>query len=443
MPEDPPNYWEDSASIPDPGAACTPFEGEAQCEVAIIGGGYTGLCAALELARGGVDVRLLEARRIGWGASGRNGGFCCVGSAKLSYAAMVQRHGWQGARELFQAQLRAVRYVSAVAAAHSIALQPQGEGELEIAHRPAAMADLRARAGLLQQVFDYRAQLVEPGELCAQVGDIGRHGGLRMPDGYGLHPVDYVRGLANTALRAGARLHAGSEVTGWRAAHGRHLIETSKGRLTARRVLLATAGYTPEALHPRLRGTMLPVASSILVTRPLTAAERAAQSWHTATPAADSRNLVHYFRLLPDGRFLFGGRGGTGEDRALPLQHRLRRRFAALFPAWRDVEHTHFWSGQLCMARDLLPHIGPLDGVPGAYAALCYHGNGVAMASWAGTAVARAMRGRDDGIPALLRRPLPRFPFPRLRPAYLRLALAGYALADSGAAATFKSWSCR
>lgn len=442
---DPDNYWEVTAQQREAGAAHPPLHSAQRCQVAVIGGGYTGLSAALELARAGVDVRLLEARHMGWGASGRNGGFCCVGSAKLGYATMIRRHGVLPSRELFQAQLRAVHEVEEIAAREQIPLQRQGKGELEIAHHPTVIPELRERVELLRSAFGYSAELLDPAALSEQVGVIGQHGGLHMPDGFGLHPLDYVRGLASAAARAGAQLHPHSAVTRWETRSDGHHLHTADGMLTARQVVVATAGYTPEPLHPRLGGTVLTMPSNILVTRPLTSAELQAQGWCTETPVADSRNLVHYFRLLPDGRFLFGGRGGVHQhDADLPrLQSMLVARLHRLFPAWRAVPHTHFWSGQLCMARDLLPHIGGLDGVDNAFAALCYHGNGVAMASWAGRAVARTLLGERAVIPALLRRPLPRFPFPRLRPAYLRLALAGYALADSEAAASFKSWSSR
>jgi glycine/D-amino acid oxidase-like deaminating enzyme len=216
------------------------------------------------------------------------------------------------------------------------------------------------------------------------------HGGLANPVGFGLNPFKYVTGLAAAAAAQGTRIAAQSPVTGWTRETYGHRLTTPKGSVRAGKVLIATNGYTPEDLHQDFAGRLLPALSSIVVTRPLTDAELGAAGWRSTTPAYDLLNLLHYFRLLPDGRFLFGGRGGlSAEPGALQRQSaRIEMAFHRYFPAWREIEITHRWSGFVCLAADLLPHIGAWEGEPGIHFAVAYHGNGVALASWAGRTAA-------------------------------------------------------
>ena len=189
-------------------------------------------------------------------------------------------------------------------------------------------------------------------------------GCLVVPHYFGLNPLRYVRGLAAAAVRRGAAVHAGTPVTAWQRTGDRHRLTTPGGTVTAERVLVATNGYTPEGLDPALlRGRVLPALSSIVVTRPLTPAEQAAQGWTRPALVADSRNLLFYIRLLRDGRLLFGARGGVdaSPDAFARRCAWMERRLGEKFPAWRGVTIEHAWWGLVCLARDLLPHLGWLD----------------------------------------------------------------------------------
>ena len=165
------------------------------------------------------------------------------------------------------------------------------------------------------------------------------HGALMVPVGYGLNPLKYARGLARAALRHGARIHGLSRVLAWDKADGEHRLSAAGGTLRARRVVLATNGFTPEHLQPAFRGVTLPILSNVITTRPLSAAEQAAQGWQGLTPVFDSRRLLFYFRMLPDGRFMFGARGGMSADPAtVPAKRRwMEARLGRMFPAWAGV----------------------------------------------------------------------------------------------------------
>lgn len=429
------SLWE--ASAEPLGVDTAALQGDVACDVAIVGAGYTGLSAALRLRRQyGADVRVLEAAEPGWGASGRNGGFCCMGGIKLDWSRVIARWGLDEARAAFAMQGEAVDTVRETCAEHGIDASISGEGELALAHKPSRMAELRADRDFLKATFGHETELLSAADLAARgTAGPGFHGGLLNPKGFGIHPLRYLRGLARAAAGNAARIHGRSEVTGWERTPRGHRLVTAKGSVTATHVLFATNGYTPERLARPLRGRLMPVLSNIIVTRPLTQDERAAQGWTAPTMAFDTRKLLHYFRLLPDGRFMFGGRGGTdASDGAAPaMEHQLRAEFEDMFPAWAHVEHTHFWRGLACLSYGLVPFAGALDERPTVWGACAYHGNGVSMASWSGKAVADLIGGgrRSEDLPSLMTAAPRPFPLPALRAAYLKGAYLWYGVKDA------------
>ncbi|HMA14417.1 MAG: NAD(P)/FAD-dependent oxidoreductase [Bacteroidota bacterium] len=428
------SYWE--ASAPPLGRATPPLAGEAACEVAVIGAGYTGLTAALSLVEEhGVEVRVLEAGAPGWGASGRNGGFCCLGGAKLGYDVIARRYGADEMRRFFAAQLEAIDLVKETCRARGIDADVTGGGEILLAHRPGRAAALREERADLLKLLGIEGAFLDNDALAARgLAAEGFHGGLELPLGVGLHPLKYLRGLARAAIDAGVTVHGRSPVTALAREAGRFVLTTPEGRLTARKVILATNGYTEEDRLPALAGRLMPAQSSIIVTRPLSAAERAAQGWTSTVMCADTRRLLHYFRLLPDGRFLWGGRGGISGSPAAAgrAERKLRRAFERHFPAWRHVETEFYWRGLVCLTKPLVPFVGRLE-EEGLYAALAYHGNGVAFTAWAGRALARQVAGVQgaEALPEVVRRPLPRFPLAFLRKLYLAGAYAVYGVKDA------------
>lgn len=414
-PAPPHSFWHATApSI----APCPPAPGRLRVDVAIIGAGYAGLNAALELAGNrGAAVAVLEAAQPGWGASGRNGGFACLGGAAAAPAAIERRHGPGAADEWAAFERAAVERVRDTLARFAIAADHGPEGEVCLAHSPRAWAAMRDQPGALS-----RAELAGRGLTAA-----GIHGGLWRDTGFPLHPLKYLQGLLAAVRAAGAQVHGASPVTALtRGGDGLWHLATPQGTVRADRVLIATNGHTDEGLHPRLRGRLLPVASSVLVTAPLSTAQRAEQGWTAQTMAYDSRRVLHYFRLLPCGRFLFGGRGALSDDPGAQavFARRLRADMDRMFPAFARVPTEFGWGGLVCLTPSLTPFIGPLE--PGLFAALGWHGNGVAAASEGGRRAALALIGARSDIPRAAMRLPRRFPLPALR----RPALwAGMALA--------------
>ncbi len=427
-----PSYWRDTVQPIDDFSG---LQTEDQCDVAIIGSGYTGMMAAYHLStRYGMDVRILEAAQPGWGASGRNGGFCCIGSAKLGYQQMIRRYGIDETKAFLDCQEQSVSFVSSFLKDHKIEADVTGEGEFCLAHKANRMADLEDEHSFLKSTLGYKTTVLQPGDL-KEMGLAGNfHGGLHDPTGFGLHPLKYAHGLAEVLRKAGIQIYGDSPVTQWARQGNNHILHTPKGSLQAKQVVMATNGYTPEDLSLNVSGKLLPVLSSVLVTRPLSEQELSRQGWNNTTPAYDSQNLLNYFRLLPDGRFLFGGRGGTNASPAgrANAEAMLRQSFESLFPEWSSVNHTHFWQGFICFANDFVPYIGAINKDRTAWASLAYHGNGVAMASWAGQALADEIAGKDrvSKLTSVFTKRFTRFPFPALRLLYLKSAYVYYHLKD-------------
>lgn len=429
------SYWETTANLTN--VVCSPLSQSETCDVAIIGGGITGLSAALHLARDyDLKAHILEAGELGWGASGRNGGFCCVGSTKLSNDALVKRFGLRETRRYFSEQREAVALVRELAAEENIENDAQGDGIIQVAHRPSRLTELEAEHEFLTEVANYpctlwsKKELSEHGFSCPEV-----YGALRIGVGFGLNPLKYTYGLARATYQRGVLLHPHSPVERWDKNGCWHYLHTPGGTLKARTVIVATNGYTENKLHPSFGEHLLPVLSNIITTRPLTQAELEAQDWRTEMPIWDTRRMLFYYRLLKDGRFLFGSRGGT---KGSPTENNHQRswiihHFGQMFPGWREVEVTHFWSGLVCMSSNLSPHIGQLADDPTIFYALAYHGNGVAAGTWSGRAVARLLADKDDetSLCSVFRQPLKRFPLAALRVWYLRSAHIAYQFQDT------------
>jgi glycine/D-amino acid oxidase-like deaminating enzyme len=428
------SWWEASAEPLN--LALAPLQSDDTCDVAIIGGGFTGLNAAIELAQLGIDVRLLEAGHIGWGASGRNGGFACVGSHKLPYSTMIKTYGLEATQHFYRAMKDSVALVAENCTRFGIDANINGQGEVELAHLPNRMDEFRADQQFYHSTFGDNKTLLSKSDLKDHGLDGPEfHGGLLGKTGFGVHPLKYVRGLARAAHTLGAKLHPHSAVTRWEETSVGHVLHTAQGRIRAKRVIVATNGYTPEDVSTRHAGRILPAMSNIIVTRVLTESERSAQGWTSSTMAYDSRILLHYFRLLPDNRFLFGSRGGTdSSDRSVAAgRTTITQDFHRMFPAWANVDITHSWRGHVCLAADRVPYVGALDERKSVWTALAYHGNGVAMGSWCGCAVARLMQNeaaRKD-IPNVITRRLEKFPLPAFRPLYLKGAYVWYGITDA------------
>lgn len=421
-PAPPPSYW--AATAPEAGRFENPLNRDISVETAIVGGGYTGLNAALYLAERGEEAAVFDTAYPGWGASGRNGGFVCIGGSALSHEEQIAKFGLEESRRFASLQQASVDHVAGLLDQFGIDADRHSDGEWCLAHsgkafqREEKSAEIARSLGLPMRGFS-KGELDERGMRGPKF-----HGGHQLQCGFAINPLKYCAALAKAASAAGASLYSHSPVHMIRPGPCGFILRVGGFEVRAKRLIVAVNGYGGDDWVPGLDERVLPVMSSIMVTRKLTAEELNGPGWASDQAAYDSRASVHYFRTLPEGRFMFGARGGSSLAPYMlkHLHRRIRRDFEAMFPHWADVEAEYQWNGLLALARDLSLHIGPLGDWRNAWTGLAYHGNGVAMGSWTGRILGELALGdrRHDELPAIMRAPLRRFPLPRLRMAYIK-----------------------
>ena len=414
-------YWTDD--FPRPASLQTSPLPEG-VDVAIVGGGYTGLNAARVIAREGGSVAVLEQQMIGWGASSRNGGLTTTG-LKAAAQTVMERYGEQLGRAFWSASLDAVDLIGQIVAEEAIDCDFVRKGHVALAVKPSHFQQMQKKAEWYDKKLNHIMRPVPPERLQEEIGSPAFCGGLVDEYSGGLQPAKYVFGLAQAVARHGAHLCEHTTVNAIQRDSGRFRVQTDRGTVRARDVLVATNGYTTTLVPPIKRG-VFPVGSYIIVTEPLPATLQEELS-PKGRVFYDSKWFLNYFRLTPDGRMLFGGRNNLRTDLDLEESaRRLRRRMVEVFPQLRDVTLTHSWTGRLGITFDLMPHIGRVEGL---HYALGYGGHGVSIATYLGTEAGLLLCGKKDRSPfAEISHPT-RF-FYRDKPWFLPLAAWYYRLLD-------------
>lgn len=407
-------YWDTTCDIP----TVPSLDRSLRVDVAIIGAGFTGLNAAKVLAEKGAAVAILDTHAPGWGASGRNGGFCCLGGGKAGDAFLDAKFGKDERLRWRSTEKAAVGYVADFLKEHKVDAGVHSNGETVLAHRARDARAFDDEMSSVKENYGVEPTAHSSKELRDQGLSAGFHGGMTIPIGFALNPRVYIGALVAHVLHVGASVFQDAQVQRLAREGSQWRLEAGNHHVLADDVIVATNGYSSEDIPDWLAGRYMPTQSSVGVTRPMTRSELEAQGWMSHQMCFDSRNLLHYFHLLPDNRMLFGMRGGLGGTPASDTraQVRLIRDFKQMFPAWGAVELTNLWSGMVCIARGQMPFVGQVPKAPGLWAALGYHGNGVAMGSYAGHLIGHAVLIRKvDNIPLAMSSPLTKFPLGRWR----------------------------
>ncbi|MBB6250554.1 NAD(P)/FAD-dependent oxidoreductase [Nitrospirillum iridis] len=420
-----PDSWPDSwyvHSAP-PGPAAPSLVGDTAGDVCVVGAGYTGLSAALTLAERGYDVVVVEAERVGWGASGRNGGQLISGYNK-SVSAIARLSGPDDARRLWALAEEAKALLVGRVERHAIDCALRW-GYINAAAKP------RHRTGLLTQLVDAQAlgydqlRLVEGERLRALVASPRYHSGLEDSGSGHLHPLAYAQGLARAARAAGVRLHEKTPAVAIDAGAAPK-VTTPLGRVRARFLVLAGNAYLGDLARPLTR-TLVPIATYMLATEPL-GAERAVALLPGDHAVSDTNVGLHYFRRTADHRLLFGGGVNFANRAAAGAQARLTRALRHCFPQLAGVAVSHFWHGSVGMTVNRLPQLGRLS--PTTYFAHGYSGHGVALSGICGQLLAEALSGQAERFDVFARLPHQSFIGPPWRVPLLALGSLWYRLRD-------------
>jgi glycine/D-amino acid oxidase-like deaminating enzyme len=382
------SYWLDTAPLFRDGQQ-GPVEGGA--DVVVIGGGFTGLSAALELGKRGIPVTVLEAGRVAGEASGRNGGQCNTGLAH-DYAALAERIGADNARDFYRAYESAVATVASIVSEEQIDCDFFRGGKIKLAAKPQHFDKLaRTYESLLRNV-DSNVELIPPERIREEVGSDRFYGGLVQRNGAQMHMGKFGVGLAQAAARHGARIFEHTPVTGLKRLDGeRYDVVTERGTIRAGRVLVATGASQIGPLQ-WFRRRIAPVGSFIVVTEPLSTAQLD-ELLPKRRAYVTTRNIGNYFRATADNRLLFGGRArfAMSNPRSDEKSGRiLRAGLASYFPELADVRLDYCWGGLVDMTADRLPRAGQHEGL---FYSMGYSGHGVQMSVHMGRVMADVMFG--------------------------------------------------
>lgn len=425
-------YWRATSNElpPDDGV----LRDDVETDIAIIGGGYTGLSCAYYLAsQYGANVRVLEAHRPGWGCSGRNGSFVRPAVGRNSWPENVEKYGVETSRLLFAEAMRALSTMRELIETGNIDCQKQPDGWLKVAHNPSRVAQLQRERRILSDVFDYDVEFLDADALRERCFNSAEaFAALRFPDAFSVHPLNVALGLVRMAREAGAVVHSASPVIKWTRDGATHHLATPTGVVRARHVVIATNGYSTERLHPSLKSRLIPILSNIVVTRPMSEEELQESGFTSTDVITDTRKLLNYYRRLPDGRVLLGSRGALQESRREDEKSKqmLLNTIKQKFPALRNITADYYWGGWVALTLDSMPRVhSPAEDRTVSYA-IGYNGSGVAASVYGGRVLAEHLGGNKPIFP-VLDTPIPKVPFAPFRRLGQRAAFVMYRYKDA------------
>ncbi|MFI5014099.1 MAG: NAD(P)/FAD-dependent oxidoreductase [Hyphomicrobiales bacterium] len=415
-------YWWDDTPRPSLPRAAPPK----RADVVVVGSGYTGLSAALQLARAGRATLVLDAEEAGWGCSTRNGGQVST-SLKHGFDDLAPLHGEERAFAMVKEGHNALAFIEELIRGEGIDCNFERVGRFFAAHNSSAYEGLARRIAKQKKGLEVEVHAVPRAEQGREIGTDAYWGGVVYPAHAALDPAKYHQGLLERAMAAGATIIPHCPVSAIARDGEGFAVTTAGGRVAAREVIVATNGYTGEA-SPALRRRVIPIGSYIIATEPLDPG-LAARLIPKARVVSDTRRVVFYYRLSPDRRrMLFGGRVALAETDPGVIAPLLHAEMTALFKELAETRITHSWHGFVAYTFDTMPHLGKWrDGV---HYAMGYCGSGVSLASYFGTRIGQQLLGLKEGRTALDGLDFPTRPFYGGRPWFLAPALTWYRLRD-------------
>ena len=426
------SYWETTATT---NFKYEKLEKNIQTNIVVIGAGYTGISCALSLAKKyNEDVVLLEAGHIGWGSSARNAGFCCIPPSKMSVKKMIKKLGNDETKKFFKNTINGSNYTKDLINEYNIDCDLTGDCNYEIAPHPSYFESIKEEALVYKNEFGIETKVYSQGEFN-EIGHTGEEqfGAFSYKPGFAINPLKFLLGLAEQAKKAGVKIYQKSKVTKIEKNLEKFNVIANGYHITSNKIVMATNGFYKDDLFPDLNDRILPVISNIIITRPLTKDEIKSHNFVTHNPILNVRNLLYYYRLLKDNRFLFGARGDLigSEQSSLIKSKKMEKQMKNVFPNWKNVEIDFHWRGLVAVTTKFTPSIGKLDDE--IYYSFGYQANGVNTAPWSGNELAKLIvssNSKELNISKFYQGLPKKFPFPFLRLLYLRIALLYYSFID-------------
>ena len=427
------SYWEDTTNE---NFNLGKLTKDIKSEVAVIGGGYTGLLCAINLIENyNLDVVLLEAGKIGWGASSRNGGFCSFPPIKTSFKNLQRIYGKDETKKFFKNSVEGSNYTKDIISNYNIECDVTGDSNFILAHHPNKFKQIKEQAEVYKSEFGIEAQIYSKQEF-EKIGHGGteQFGALSYKPGFAINPLKFVNGITKYAISKKLAIFEHSLVNKIHKNNDSYILRTKEGSVNTKKIVVATNGFYQEGLIPQMNSRILPVISNIIVTRKLTNNEIDLHNFKTFSPIANTKNLLYYYRKLPDNRILFGTRGDfIGSDQSNLNRSKIMERFLKnIFPSWSNISIDYNWRGLIAMSQKLTPSIGKIENEE-IYYGFGYHGVGVSSAPWTGKQLSKIVfssNSKDLNISKIYKGLPKKFIFPKLRIFYFRLAVLFYNIKD-------------
>ena len=427
------SYWEDNHNED---LKIEKLNKDISADIVVIGGGYTGLSCAINLIENyNLEVVLVEAGKVGWGASSRNAGFNCLPPSKMSFKKMQFIYGNDETKKFFKNSIEGSNYTKEIIKEYNIDCDVTGDSNYVVAHHPNKFKDIKEQAQTYIDKFGIETEVYSKEEFD-KIGHTGteQFGAFSYKPGFAINPLKFINGIAKYALSKKLKIFEYTKVDKIIKDNGSYVLRSKEGSIRSKKIVVATNGFYQEGLIPQIDGRVLPVISNIIVTRKLTNHEIDSHNFKTFSPIVNTKNLLYYYRKLPDNRILFGTRGDlSGSDQSnLNMSKKMEKFLKDIFPKWKDINIEYNWRGLIALSQKLTPSIGKIDNEE-IYYGFGYNGVGVSSAPWTGKQLSKLIfssNSKELDISKIYKGLPKKFIFPQLRVFYFSLVVLFYKIKD-------------
>ena len=413
-----------------------PINKNIEFDILIIGAGYTGLSCALNLLENyNLNIGIVDAGLLGWGASSRNAGFCCIPPTKLTVNQLIKKNGQDETIKFFKNCIEGSNYTKELINKYKILCDVSGDNNYVVAHSKKKFEELIKEGEVYNKLFNIKSDIIDE-TTFNKIGHSGEEqfGALSYKPGFALNPLKFVNGLASKVLEVNGNIFINSKVSSIRKNNNYYTALCNSFEIKTKKIVVATNGFYQEGLIKELDSRIMPIISNIIVTEPLTEEQIHLHNFNTFSPIVNTRNLLYYYRKLPDNRILFGARGDMNGsiNSHKKFIKKIELNFKSIFPNWNDIKIDYSWRGLVAFTSKLSPSIGKIDNEDIFYS-FGYHANGVSSAPWLGMQLSKIVFGSNNknlNISKIYKGLPQKIPFPKLKKLYLRFIYLLYIFKD-------------